>query len=611
MLLAVGWTTPLAAQDAGATPPVAAEAIYEDPSLLSQAELVSERRSILPGERIQIGLSIRVPEGWHTYWINPGDAGAEAVVHWEGVPEGFEISEILWPRPERYEVPPLMSYGYGDETLLLMDLQVPDGVEPGTAITLGGVAEWLFCDEICLFTDAPVSLELAVVADGPEADPEWDERFAEARSLLPVAVRGAGDPSGWSLDALYGDETFVLQVEAPAGWQGELDDLYFFPRNPSVLEHAALQPVVMGPGSNAARLILEPSRYMGELPERLEGVLAPPVGTPGWEPGAVPALDIAVAIEAVPTDQIAALLPPESQAVQAAQGADETGSGIPTLLVALVLAFLGGLMLNLMPCVFPVISLKILSFVNQAGSEPRRVRRHGYVFGLGVVLSFLALAGLLLAIRAAGADVGWGFQLQDPRIVAALTALLFLIGLNLLGLFEIGTSLTRLGRVGSGGGYRDSFLTGVLATIVATPCTAPLMGVAIGAAFIRPPVESLAIFAGLGLGMATPYMVLSSAPGLLEKLPAPGRWMETFRQLMAFPMFAVALWLLWVFGLQTGIDGATALLAGLLLLALAGWILGRWSGSSAGSSAGRSGSGRVIWSRSAAALSILAGVAFA
>ncbi len=253
-----------------------------------------------------------------------------------------------------------------------------------------------------------------------------------------------------------------------------------------------------------------------------------------------------------------------------------------SLLAALLFAFLGGVLLNLMPCVFPVLSLKVLAFVEHAAGDRRRMRRHGLAFGAGVVLSFLALAGVLMAVRAAGSQVGWGYQLQSPLIVALLIFLMFAIGLNFLGMLEVGNSLTRLGGIGANDtGYRGSFLTGVLAVVVATPCTAPFMGAAVGTALVRPAAEGLSVFAGLGVGMAAPYMVLSSWPALLKRLPRPGRWMETLKQALAFPMFAVAVWLFWVLGLQTGMGAATRVLFALLVFAFGGWLYQRSQGTRA------------------------------
>jgi len=275
---------------------------------------------------------------------------------------------------------------------------------------------------------------------------------------------------------------------------------------------------------------------------------------------------------------------PAPATVSDAQGeaAGTQGSGMGsgrdlTLALALTFAFLGGILLNLMPCVFPVLSLKILGAAGQGGVDRRTIRNQGLVFGAGVVLSFLALAGVLMGLRAGGAQLGWGFQLQAPVFVAAMAALFFAIGLNLMGVFEVGAMLTRLGsRPGSPSGYGESLASGVLATVIATPCTAPFMGAALGFALTRTLPETLSIFGFLGLGMALPYGVLSWAPGLLERLPRPGAWMETMKQLLAFPMFATVIWLVWVFGQQTGVGGATYLLTALLLIASAGWMVGRW-----------------------------------
>jgi thiol:disulfide interchange protein len=257
---------------------------------------------------------------------------------------------------------------------------------------------------------------------------------------------------------------------------------------------------------------------------------------------------------------------------------DAGGGGLPpTLWLALGLAFLGGLLLNLMPCVFPVVSLKVLGFVKLAGERPAEVRRHGFSFAFGVLVAFWALAGLLLLLRHAGAELGWGFQLQSQGFIAFMTFLLFAIGLNLAGVFELGTSLGRLGNLAPrASGYTESALNGVLATIVATPCTAPFMGAALGFALTLSAAGSLLIFTSLAVGMAAPYVVLSLAPGLLRYLPRPGSWMETFKQALSFPLFATAAWLVWVFGHQAGVDGVLRLLLGLTLLGMAAWCWGRW-----------------------------------
>ncbi|MFH1764516.1 MAG: thioredoxin family protein, partial [Gemmatimonadota bacterium] len=264
--------------------------------------------------------------------------------------------------------------------------------------------------------------------------------------------------------------------------------------------------------------------------------------------------------------------------VPGAEVADTVGTSQGfTLVLALAFAFFGGILLNLMPCVFPILSLKILGAVGQGGEDRARIRNQGLLFALGVVLAFLALGGLLIALRAGGAQLGWGFQLQAPVFVAFMAALFFAIGLNLMGVFEVGAALTRLGsRPGEPSGYGESLASGVLATVIATPCTAPFMGAALGFALTRSIPETLLVFGFLGIGMSLPYLVLSLAPGLLERLPRPGPWMETLKQALAFPMFATVIWLVWVFGQQTGVGGASYLLSALLLVSAAGWMVGRW-----------------------------------
>jgi len=529
----------------------------------SRVTLVPEVSSVRPGEPFMVGLLVEMEENWHTYWKNAGDSGSEAVLEWS-LPPGSRAGPIQWPVPERIPTPPLMTYGYEDRVLLLVELTPPDHLAPGGVFRGEAQVDWLVCHEICLFATDRVSLYLPVSVDSPAAAPEWVEEFQQARDRLPVAP-----PEGWRLRAFQGDGELYLRVDAPHGVLPEPPEFYFFPHDPLLLDHAAHQSLRWA--GDRGVLTLPRAAYRSGVVAGLEGVLAWSV--PAGEVGAALPPGLSIAVTVGDGGVTAALrAPPSLPPLPAFQG----GGGGLSLLSALLLAFLGGILLNLMPCVFPVLSLKAMGLVERGGGEGRKARLHGLAFGFGVVGSFLLLAGILLALRAGGSEVGWGFQLQSPRLVALLAALLFLVGLNFLGVFQVGTRLTRLGGVDTGGGYRGSFFTGVLAAVVATPCTAPFMGAAVGAALVRPPVEALAIFAGLGGGMALPYMLVASWPGLLSRLPPPGRWMESLRQAMAFPMFAVALWLLWVFALQVGSDGALALMLSLLSLGLAVWILGRW-----------------------------------
>jgi thiol:disulfide interchange protein DsbD len=364
--------------------------------------------------------------------------------------------------------------------------------------------------------------------------------FASTRAKLPIPA------DGWNISAREEDKQFVLRIDPPQGVA--LDgNVQFFAASGPVIEYSAPQTTSVDGGVVTMRLVRSP--HLTGSAKRINGVLLAANGA-AFEldvPVSAPMAAAATATTAVP----------------------------PTMLVALALAFAGGVILNLMPCVFPVVSLKILGFVQSAGDDPRRVRGHGLTFASGVLVAFWGLAALLLALRAAGEEIGWGFQLQSPGFVAAMAFLLFGLGLSLAGLVEIGTPLTRIGGSGSSG-LRSSFMNGVLATVVATPCTAPFMGAALGFAMTQSAGTSMLIFTALGAGMAAPYVALSAWPALLRFLPRPGAWMVRFRQLTAFPLFATVAWLAWVFGHQTGIDGVLRLLLGLTLLALGLWIWGQW-----------------------------------
>ncbi len=515
-----------------------------------RAELVAEDAAIQPGRPVTVALRLDIEDGWHVYWENPGDSGMKTTISWS-LPPGFEAGPLQWPYPEVVAEGPYVTYAYHGDVLAPVEIRVPAELATEQAVVLEARADWLVCKDICLPEAADLRLVLSVTTADPAPDPFWAERFRETRGLLPAAS------TLWTVSAAPHGEGYLLRLD-PAGDAPvpSVDDVAFFALDQNVIEYSAPQLVSIDGGS--VILSLERSVYASEHSDRLRGVL---VATSGWEPdGRLPALEVDVPVASA------------SFGMEAAGGAP----GI-SLWLALVFAFVGGLILNLMPCVFPVLSLKILGFVQTAREEQTVIRRHGMVFGAGVVLSFLFLAGLLLALRAGGEELGWGFQLQTPGFVALMAFLLFVLGLSLAGVFEIGTSLIRFaGRSGSSSTYGSSFASGILATVVATPCTAPFMGSALGFALTQPAFFSLAIFGVLGLGMATPYVVLSLSPAMLRALPRPGPWMETFKQVMSFPLFATVIWLVWVFGQQTGLDGMAFLLFGLLMASLAVWILGRW-----------------------------------
>jgi thiol:disulfide interchange protein DsbD len=534
----------------------------KDLSPHSEATLVAEHLAIRPGTPFTVALRLRMEPHWHSYWRNPGDSGLPTTIKWK-LPAGFKASEIQWPSPQRIDTPPLVSYAYENEVWLLSTITPPATLPIGKNITLKAQAEWLICKEECLPASANLTLSLPVNNATPAVDSRWSAAFARTRAAFPSL------PQGWTVAAERAPKGIVLRVQPPTASDISTDGAHFFASDNSVIAHAAPQKMMRN--GDGFQISLELSEYATEAPKRLRGVLVAPKGR-AWNASGVRALAVDVPVGARGT-----AAPVKSKTTTSPPSATATP---PTLLLSLGLAFLGGLMLNLMPCVFPVLSLKILGFVQQSGDDKSRVRKHGFAFGIGVLLSFWVLASALLLVRAGGGGAGWGFQLQSPIFVAALSLLLFGVGLNLLGAFEVGLSLTGLGaKAPSRGhfGYGGSFWSGVLATVVATPCTAPFMGAALGFALAQPPLPALLVFTFLGVGMAMPYIVLSMNPAWLKKLPRPGAWMETFKQVMAFPIFATVLWLAWVFGLQTGVDGVALLLGAMLLFGAAVWLWSRWS----------------------------------
>jgi thiol:disulfide interchange protein DsbD len=550
-----------------------AHAQKKDTSPHSDIALVAEKTSVQPGTPFWVAARLRMEPQWHSYWINPGDAGLPTSLAWE-LPAGFKAGPIVWPHPEKIPTPPLMSYGYENEVWLLTQITPPKTLSQKT-VTLRAKAKWLVCKEACLPASDDISLSLPVKNEAPAADTRRQSGFAKTRAALPTT------DSAWKVRAerAANGKDFVLHAQAPIGasladWNA--DELYFFASQPSLIESGA--PQKFEKRGDGFVVTLKLSEYSEDVPQNLTGILLAPKNG-AWNDAGSRALAVDAPLEKA--GSIAATPTLATPTAATTSG----GSGTPTLPIALALALGGGVLLNLMPCVFPVLSLKILGFVQQSGQDKSRIKKHGFAFGAGVLLSFWALAGVLLLVRAAGMDAGWGYQLQSPPFVAALVVLLFLVGLNLLGAFEIGVSLTRLGAArvgstpGSAHGYGGSFWSGVLATIVATPCTAPFMGSALAFALTQSATTALLVFTFLGIGMAAPYVVLSFNPAWIKKLPQPGAWMETFKQVMAFPMFATALWLLTVFGLQTGVEGMAYLLGALLLLSGAIWLWQRWPGS--------------------------------
>jgi thiol:disulfide interchange protein len=517
-----------------------------------KAHLISETDAIAPGQSIWVALELDIRDGWHTYWRNPGDSGQATKLVWT-LPAGVTAGDIVWTTPHRFEIPPLVNYGYAKQAVHLVQLTAAADLKSAAPLDLKAKASWLVCADVCIPESADLDLKIPVKASGGAVDPSVAQLFTQARSELPGAA-----PAG--AEAKLADGKFVITLGKDWGATlSQIKSLAFYPYDDGAIEYAAPQTLTRHDGS------VELSMKAGYQPPgtgSIRGVLLATEGdtTVPLELTATLAAGSAAASQAAAVPRFAAASPatPKSEPL--------------ALPMVILFAVLGGLVLNLMPCVFPVLSIKAIGLVQQAKKDPAAVRNKGLVFAAGVIASMLALASVLLALRAGGEQIGWGFQLQSPLFVTLMIYLLLGVGLNLSGVFEVGGGLAGIGdSLTQGDSYRASFFTGVLTTLVATPCTAPFMAAAVGEALTQPPVVALSIFAALGIGLALPYVVLSFAPWMRRALPKPGAWMDTLKQIFAFPMYASAAWLLWVLAQQTSALGLGAALAGAILVALAAW----------------------------------------
>ena len=526
------------------------QAAPEGASKHTRVQLVPEVSVAQPGIPFAVALHFRMDEHWHTYWQNPGDIGREIRTSWT-LPEGWTAGLIRWPAPEAIRGADLTSYGFEGEASLLVDITPASNAAVGSEAVLAARLDWVECTEGKCIPSGKVNLDVPVRV-GAQAQPNdaAKDLFEAARRRLPA------DGTSWKPALVSAGGKLALTFAPPR----PVTAARFFPEAKKSIEPSAAQ--ALRKTADGYSLELVPDDEAAAPLETLGGVL-----TADTAEG-----PLAVHVSA-PVKTADAL--PSGSAV-AAKAAGENEANPLGVMAALGFAFVGGLILNLMPCVLPVLSLKVLGFVRHSGDEGGRPWRHGVAYTVGVVGSFLLLAAALLALRAGGEQIGWGFQLQSPRFVAALTGLFFLIGLNLFGVFEVGTSLTRAGGWAAGrAGLSASLFDGALATVVATPCTAPFMGSALGFALSQPPYVALLIFASLGLGMAVPYLVLSLAPALLRFGPRPGAWMESFKQLMGFFMMGTVVVLVWIFSRQTDSDAVAYLLGGLVVVALGGWVYGK------------------------------------
>lgn len=524
----------------------------DDP--IVEASLVSDRTVVAPGEAFHLGLRMVMPEGWHTYWRNPGDNGLPTDIRWE-LPAGVTVGDIVWPAP--IELPlagTIMDYGYHGEVVLPVPIELAAG-SSATELQIIGHASWLVCEIICVPEESTLSLTLPVAAQSQQ-DEEGYWYIQAALDSVPQPATDIQARIG------FGDDSILIALRGGDFSAPEPDwhDLTFFPYDGDLIQHAAAQRVESDAGS--ARLVLAVG--FNPDPQRSEarsGVLRYTLGT------GVAARSVAVEIQAVPDPDL--VVPSAAGDAPAASGMTAPAPGLIGLLL---LAFAGGLILNLMPCVFPILSIKVLQFVEAAHDHPHRVQRHALFFLGGVIISFVALAAALVVLREVGLPVGWGFQLQVPIVVAALTLLLFAIGLNLLGVFEIGTSLQGAGSgLSAKPGAQGAFYTGVLAVVVAAPCVGPLAAGALGLALTQPASIVLLVSAAMGAGLAAPFVLISFVPALQAFMPKPGRWMDQFKQFLAFPMFASVVWLSWVLVIQSGPSGFLLLGIAMLGLSLAIW----------------------------------------
>ncbi|NGM22943.1 cytochrome C biogenesis protein [Roseomonas stagni] len=537
--------------------PLAAQAVESAPvrSPRATVSLAADVAAVAPGESFRLGLRLRLAEGWHSYWRNAGDAGAPPEVTLT-LPEGVAAGPIQWPVPDRIPYGPLVNYGYKNEVLLPLPVSVPAGFT-GDSLAIRAEATWLVCADVCIPEDGVFTLTLPVApraVPSPIAAP-WFEA-TEAR---------LSRPSPWQARAGAGAGRASLTLTGAGIGPAAVKDAFFFPAEPGVLDNTAPQPVTVRDGSLTIGLTLAQGVA---TPAALEGTVVLRDGG-GQRAG----FDVGAGVG----------------------GPAEAAGGL-ALWHAMLLALAGGLILNLMPCVFPVLAMKAIGLARLSGGAAREVRLHAASYTAGVLTCFALVGGALIALRAGGSAAGWGFQFTEPAFVAAMAWLMLAVGLNLSGVFAMGGAVGAGQAVAGRGGHLGAFATGGLAVLLATPCTAPFMAAALGAALVMPPEQTMAVFLALGLGLALPYALLGVFPGLARLLPRPGAWMERLRQGLAFPMYGAAAWLVWVLAQQAGPDGVLFGLGGAVVLAAGLWGLGiaQRAGAGRGRIAGAIGMGLAV-----------------
>jgi thiol:disulfide interchange protein DsbD len=552
----------------------------------TQARLVLSAQAAKPGDVIWAGVDMKMDPEWHTYWKNSGEAGLATKIKWT-LPPGISAGDIQWPLPNKFPPVEVTTYGYTNETMLLVPLTIGSNLPPGS-VDLKANVSWLECKDVCIPANQDVEATLNIgtetvtSADAAAID-SWKQKVPQSdnpgHSPAYANVAWWEKPADGDTRPLIIDHRFLVSdLNVP------YDNADFFPDASDNLE---IQPTTekLAAGSNETKLRLTVKKYSGDWPKEISGVLV--IENQGSSKGIPVAFSIS---DQAPTAQATFSAPASTQAGSPANSVSV--SAIPASLSLMLLeAFIGGLILNIMPCVLPVIALKILGFVSEARSEPRRVRNLGLIYALGVLASFLVLAGIVIAVEAAGHRAGWGMQFGNPIFVVCLTILVTLVALNLFGVFEItpgGAVMDAAGKLASRHGAPGAFFNGILATALATPCTAPVLATALGFAFSQNNRAIIVlIFLFVGLGLAAPYVLLSSNPALLKFLPKPGLWMQRFKIAMGFPMLATVIWL---FNVAAGDYGDHVFWLGvfLVILSLAAWIFGEFV------QRGRSGKGLAL-----------------
>ena len=516
---------------------------YEASTDQVKARLISSVDAVHPGDEILVGVQELIIPHWHTYWINPGDSGLPTTIDYI-LPNGSTAGSIQWPTPSRIVLGPVTNYGYENEVILLSKLKIPDDIQTGSEFLIQAKVKWLVCDEICIPQKVDLSLSLPIVLPGT-ASGNGSPLIKAAQTRLPTS-------SPWPFNIVKKENTLAIRVKDAQFTNSNIKNVWFYPEKWGKIVHSAEQPWKISGDT------LEIQLKSGDEPlstdEKLSGILTLTIDRP--EGSATQGYQLSA--NALAVTSIGSI-----------------NADAPDLVLssALLLALLGGIVLNLMPCVFPVLSIKALALIKHANHEPIENKLHGLAYTLGILVSFALLGGLLIILKAGGTQIGWGFQFQSPLFVLGVAYLMFTVGLSLSGVFSIGGSVIGIGSsLANRSGYSGSFFTGVLATVVATPCTAPFMGAALGFALTQPPATLLAVFLSLGLGLALPYLILSQWPTLQRRLPKPGVWMDKLKQGLAFPMYAAAVWLVWVLAQQAGINAVAVALGGMVVIAFSAWI---------------------------------------